>query len=306
VSVSDDPNKTESKYFVGPSGWSYADWFGVMYPAKRSARFDALAFVADYFNAVEVNTSFYRPVPAKMSASWVRRVAHRPSFHFTFKLHRSFTHERQGYGREAVATVLDGLQPVIEASRLGCMLLQFPWSFRRCTDSIDWLKRLACDFGAIRLAVELRHGSWAVPDTLEELGRFGMALCNIDQPKLRQCLGPASHVTATLGYVRFHGRRSDTWFAENVESHERYNYLYSMDELGEWLPRIKEMGAQAEAVYVFSNNHYRGQGPANALQLRSMLEQRPVEVPELLARTYPELEAVRAPSKGEMFPDALF
>ena len=89
---------------------------------------------------------------------------------------------------------------------------------------------------------------------------------NIDQPRLRDCLPPTAQVFGTTGYVRLHGRNAATWFARGLPSFERYNYLYSTPELEEWAGRIRQMLTQARDVYVFANNHYNGQGVANALE----------------------------------------
>jgi len=77
-------------------------------------------------------------------------------------------------------------------------------------------------------------------------------------------------VTSPVGYVRLHGRNYENWFRENAESHERYDYLYTKDELGDWLDRIHQVARQAQDTYVIANNHYRGQAPTNALMLKKM------------------------------------
>ncbi|NOS99026.1 MAG: DUF72 domain-containing protein [Phycisphaerales bacterium] len=291
------------RFYFGPCGWSYPDWAGIVYPSGVSRRFDALEYLARYFDAVEVNVSFYRPVPPRMSAAWIRRVASHARFRFAFKLHQSFTHERGRYSADAVRTYVDGVRPVVDAGRLACVLMQFPWSFRRGPDSLNWLRRLAGDFESIPLAVELRHDSWSVADTHAWLKDAGIAWCNIDQPPLVHCVGPTAVATSPIGYIRLHGRRSDTWFAEGIAAHERYNYLYAEDELREWVPRIHDVGDQADRVYVFTNNHYRGQAPANALQLRAMIEGGPVAVPEALGAHYPALDSITDRSKS--FPESL-
>ncbi len=296
---------SRTAYRVGPSGWSYADWKGVVYPSGASSRFDALAYIARFFDAVEVNVSFYRPVTPRMSASWVSRVSDEPAFRFVFKLHRVFTHERQPYTRTAVNEFLAGLEPVAEASRLGCVLVQFPWSFRRSPQSVEWLRRLGDDFGIHALVVELRHDSWLVPDTASDMREINMGWCNIDQPRLAHCVGPSEHAIGPVGYVRFHGRRADTWFTENAQTHDRYNYLYSTAELHEWLPRVQRVGETASEVFVFFNNHYRGQGPANALELRAMLAGGQVEIPEQMIGHFPHLAPLRRSDVGG-FPTSLF
>ncbi len=297
------PHRTA--YRIGPSGWSYADWNGIFYPAGAPSNFDRLAYVARYFDAVEVNTSFYRPVTAKTSSSWVRRIASFERFRFTFKLHQSFTHERGDYTKRSVDRFVEGVRPVAEASRLGCLLLQFPWSFRRNRGSLDWLRRLADDFRAYPLVAEFRHDDWASASTEDDLRALGMGFCNIDQPALSRCLGPSASATGSVGYVRFHGRRMDTWFAQGIEPFRRYDYLYSSTELEAWAPRIKRVGDVCGEVYVFANNHYRGQAPANALQLRAMMEGSDVAVPSELVREYPELASIRR-GRRDGFSDTLF
>jgi len=298
-------DRTDSKFFIGPSGWSYADWAGVVYPPRRPRGFHALTFLADYFDAVEVNVSFYRLVSPSMAEGWVRRVGKQPRFRFTFKLHQSFTHERDEYSTRSVADFLAGVAPVADAGRLGCVLAQFPWSFRRTEANVDWLRRLAADFAQHPLVAELRHDSWDVPETLELFKSLAVGYCNIDQPPLGHCLGPSGRATSRVGYVRFHGRRADTWFAQKIPPFERYNYLYSPEELSSWVPRIRRVGEHTEQVYVFANNHYRGQGPANALQLRGLLEDGPVPVPPTMVETFPDLKIITSPPSDE-FPELLF
>jgi uncharacterized protein YecE (DUF72 family) len=97
--------------------------------------------------------------------------------------------------------------------------------------------------------------------------------------------------------VRLHGRNAVNWFADNIPTYERYNYLYGEDELREWVGRLNAMGTQAANVYVFANNHYRGQGVTNALELRALLEGSPVAVPEDLLRAYPRLKRIAQPPR---------
>ena len=96
-------------------------------------------------------------------------------------------------------------------------------------------------------------------------------------------------------YVRLHGRNAQNWFAEGVPGFERYNYLYNTDELREWVTRVNALAKHATDVYVFANNHYRGQGPANALEIRAMLDGSRVRVPEQLLQTYPRLKDIALP-----------
>src|SRR5713226_8754188 len=100
---------------IGPAGWSYTDWRGMVYPESAGSRFDTLAFVARYFDTVEINSSFYRPPSPQSAKSWIQRVADNPDFRFTAKLYKVFTHER---GKETAAderAFRDGINPLAEA-----------------------------------------------------------------------------------------------------------------------------------------------------------------------------------------------
>jgi len=287
--MADEP----ARIFVGTSGWSYADWRGIVYP-ERPRTADELRFLAGYLDALEVNSSFYRSPTPRMTASWVRRTADLSDFRFTFKMNRRFTHQRTPWLPTEAQEFRDGLAPVAEAGKLGAVLLQFPWSFRAGEESYDWLHRLADEFGAWPLAVEVRHDSWLADEALYSLKLLNLSVANIDQPQLNRCIAPGSLTTGPLGYVRLHGRRRDTWFADNVEPHERYNYLYRDDELDEWIGRLREISRQSKDVYVFTNNHYRGQAPANAFQILSKLKRDRVPVPDTMFEHFPFLESIAA------------
>jgi uncharacterized protein YecE (DUF72 family) len=284
-----------AKLWIGPSGWSYDDWEGVVYPAQRPRGFKPLAHLARYFNAVEVNTSFYRIPTARMTAAWPGLVP--ADFRFAFKLTQVFTHERDEFpAATEVQAFRDGLAPIRDAGRLGPLLMQFPWSFRYTAEAVEWLRRLADSFPDCDRFVEVRHASWAEPEALEHIRQVG-GYCNIDQPRLRNCLGPTQHVLGRSAYVRLHGRNARNWFAEDVPAHERYNYLYSEDELREWVTRLNAICGQADNVYVFANNHYRGQGVVNALELRALLTGQRVDVPDELRAAYPRLGAIARPAR---------
>jgi uncharacterized protein YecE (DUF72 family) len=292
---------------IGPSGWNYEDWHGIVYPAPAPRRFDALAYLGRFFNAIEVNSTFYHPPAARTVASWVRRVPPPADFKFTVKLWQGLTHRRdEPYDKGAARDFLAALQPMFESGHFGCLLIQFPWSFRCSDDAFDWLAPLADDVRDARPVIEVRHASWDNEAARDRLAALGLSYCNVDQPALRDCIGANAHVTGPIGYFRFHGRRRDTWFAANISPHERYNYLYSPAELEEWTPRIREVAVEAAETFVFTNNHYRGQAPANALQLRAMLGEHRVMVPPPMIDHFPALAGISAPSAREASDRTLF
>jgi uncharacterized protein YecE (DUF72 family) len=111
---------------VGPAGWSYKDWEGFVYPEKPGPKFDPLAYLARFFDTIEINSSFYRPPSASTANSWARRVAHNRGFKFTAKLYRTFTHERGTQTQKDEVDFRTGIDPLSDAGRLGALLLQFP------------------------------------------------------------------------------------------------------------------------------------------------------------------------------------
>jgi len=276
---------------VGPAGWSYADWAGVVYPKPRPKTFDPLAFLAGLFDAMELNTSFYAPVSRRNCEQWLERTAFNPDFRFTAKLWKRFTHERTAvWTADEVKQTRAGLDALHEAGRLGAVLVQFPWSFRNTEENRDWLDEVVSTFNDWPLVLEVRHLSWNEPDVYAELAERGIGFVNIDQPLFANSLAPSARVTSSVGYVRVHGRNYRDWFRKNAGPMERYDYLYPARELKPWAERTQEMAShpRVQDVYVVTNNHVRGKGIANAMMLQAMLTGRKVEAPETLVRAYPQ------------------
>jgi uncharacterized protein YecE (DUF72 family) len=271
----------------GVAGWDYPDWWGPVYPATRPRGFDPLAYLARYVDTIEINSTFYRPAAQTSARRWARRVAHNKNFRFTAKLWQRFTHERAtAWTADEVAAVRQGFDALAESGALGCVLLQFPWSFKRSLESREWLDDVIEAFSLYPLAVEVRHGSWNVPEFYASLTERGVGCVNIDQPVFRNSIKPDAAVTADVGYVRLHGRNYEHWFAEDAAPHERYDYLYSHDELKPWLERIHEIAQRTREAYVIANNHYRGQAAVNVAMLRKLVFDGDVEVPPELEEAY--------------------
>jgi len=275
----------------GPAGWDYKDWAGKVYPAPKPKGFDPLRYLADYFDTVEINSTFYRPAAAKVSKSWVERVKDHRDFRFTAKLYKRFTHERAtAWTREEVDEVRAGLDPMAEASKLGALLLQFPWSFRNTEENREWLRDLTAAFRAYPLVVEVRHLSWNEPEFYAELAQRRMGIVNVDQPMFRNSLPPAARATSAIGYIRVHGRNYKDWFRKAAGRDERYDYLYTAKELKPWAERTKALAEEPSVtdVYVVNNNHFAGQAVTNALMLEAEVTGAKVKVPETLLQAYPK------------------
>lgn len=279
------------KILVGPAGWSYADWEGIVYPRSKPRGFHEAAYLAQYFDTIEINTSFYNPLRPEMASSWLEKVQRNPSFQFSAKLWKRFTHERNASLQDEKACK-QGFEPLAAAGRLGALLLQFPWSFKNTRKNHDYLSGLFMQFMEYPLVVEVRHSSWNQPEIFDWLRTQGVGFCNIDQPVIGRSIAPSEQVTMPVGYVRLHGRNYEQWFTSEEHPERRYDYLYSLDELKPWAGRIGNIARAAEVVFVIANNSFQGKAIANALQLLSILRGAPVSVPESLVKHYPQLAEI--------------
>lgn len=271
---------------IGTSGWSYppstgpGSWTGVFYPLTKT---DELKFYARYFNTVEVNSTFYRPCTPKMAEGWVKRTP--GDFEFTVKAWQQFTHKKGEWTPGEVEEFQAGIVPLVEAEKLGCILFQFPASFKYTPETMDRLKELLEHFAGYPKVVELRHRSW-------EDASLEVPTAFIDEPKfkdsIRQDLGEAR---GPLLYLRLHGRKFDKWWRHELRN-ERYDYLYKPEEIQPYAIRLQSIleNKDIQRAYVFFNNHPNAKAVANAVMLRAQLNI-PVktELPEKLIETYPEL-----------------
>ncbi len=305
---------------VGTSGWSYPSgqgtWNGLFYPKTRSKKagtdtFDELRFYAEHFGTVEVNSTFYGQPRPDVSRSWVERTPE--SFEFALKLYQKFTHPKMF--REAAlksapgahGPLLDllaqvtqsdiddfraGIDPLASAGRVGALLAQFPPSFKDVPASRDYLAQLLRAFSDYPVAVELRHRSWsdAIGETLSLLNSFGAAWVQIDEPKFRFSIRQNYLPNVkSFYYMRLHGRNVAQWW-RHEKSEDRYNYLYSAEELQEFSEIVGAAKELVKKSYLYTNNHFSSKSVVNAVMLKAQLGE-PIdgEYPrELLAR-YPEL-----------------
>ena len=291
---------------VGPAGWSYTDWAGIVYPSRKPAGFHEAAYLAQFFDTIEINSSFYHPSRPEHCKKWVELVSGNPNFLFTAKLWQKFTHAMDAVKADE-REVRAGFDVLREAGKLGAVLLQFPFSFHKTEENISYLKKVLKQFADYPRVVEVRHGTWNDDGFYALLHERGIGFCNIDQPVIGRSIGPSERATSAVGYVRLHGRRYDSWFSDDpaMPPSERYNYLYSEQELKPWAARIKHVSENSESTFVVTNNHFEGKGIVNALQLIHLLTHSTVKVPEPLRQRYPELDriATEPPAEPMLFPN---
>jgi len=296
---------------VGTSGYSFPDWVGPFYPpGTRSG--DFLGYYARHFEAVEVNSTYYRIPPARMIEQMEQKTP--PGFRFVAKLHQSMTHERErdpALYREFLAAI----EPLKAAGKYDGLLAQFPWSFQRTRAALDHLEALRERLPGEPLFVEFRHASWDSPETAPWLRERGLGFCAVDEPALEGLMPPVTMVTAPDAYVRFHGRNARNWwggggserrdetkraptrpraastapdlFGEVASdpvapsappSTDRYDYDYPEAELRGWLDKIRDLASQARRTYLFFNNCHAGQAARNAKLMTELLRQQKLPV----------------------------
>jgi uncharacterized protein YecE (DUF72 family) len=311
---------------IGTSGWNYPSgrgtWNGIFYPPSRGRAkgFDELSFYAEHFNTVEVNSTFYGQPRAEVARAWAARTP--PGFEFSVKLYQKFTHPKmfkQAYvkgvaaGDAAAEALLDtlakpnqsdldefkrGVDPLASSGKMGALLAQFPPSFKSDGPSRDYLASLLRAFADYSVAVELRHATWSdsLGDTLALLNASSAAFVQIDEPKFHLSIRQ-NQLPNIQGfyYMRLHGRNAEQWWKHD-KTEDRYNYLYSPDEVSDFVETLDAAREIVRKAYLYTNNHFSAKSVANAAMIRKQLGE-PLEgeySEEFLAR-YPEVaEGARA------------
>jgi uncharacterized protein YecE (DUF72 family) len=303
---------------IGTSGWSYpagrGTWNGIFYPARAGRgqrRFDELSYYAEHFDTVEVNSSFYRPPGAAMAHRWVERTP--PGFEFSLKLYQKFTHPemfldstgRDPYdlGQADVDEFRRSLEPIATAGRLGALLAQFPVSFKNEPNTEEYLRWLLTAFRDYPIAVELRHRSWSdhAGRTMEILNEHGAAWAQIDEPKFRVSIRQTFRPNVPgLFYMRLHGRNAANWWTHE-RAEDRYDYLYSHDELKPFADTAKEIRKEVRKAYLYMNNHFAAKAVANAAMLKHQLGQPlPGGYPDEFVERYPALAGIVATASASL------
>jgi uncharacterized protein YecE (DUF72 family) len=278
---------TGTALHVGPAGWSYPDWEGIVYPRPKPRGFRPPTYLAQFFNTIELNNTFYRPPSPAYCGRWVQDVRDCDDFLFTAKLWQRFTHDREEpWTKGDARTFREGMAPLMESERLGALLLQFPWSFRYGDASRQHLSRLTDEFRDFPLVVEVRSREWVRDEALDFIRSLGVGFCNIDQPAFESNIPLTSHAFGPIGYLRLHGRNYESWFAEDAGRDQRYDYLYSSAELDNIQTALNDIAARVERMFVIANNHYRGQAVATGLQIVNRLTGRDVGAPGRVAEMY--------------------
>jgi uncharacterized protein YecE (DUF72 family) len=281
---------------VGTCAWSDHEEY---YP-RGLPQGDRLAYYARHFSIVEVDSSFYHLQPSKWYASWAAKTP--PGFVFNVKAYGAMTkhHREPRPGEEDLPEVFRrfeaSIQPLREARKLKALHFQFPPWFTRKPEHIEWVHFCRDFFKDEIVAVEFRHSSWfqgaGRDQTLAFLRCIGAVNVICDEPQVGTgSVPPVVAVTdPRLSIVRFHGRNAGTWYIKGETSAQRFDYLYSRQELQGWVGPVRTLlEPQAEEVHLLMNNNRANYAVRNALDLMDLLgepvpdrDERGVPVPPLL------------------------
>jgi uncharacterized protein YecE (DUF72 family) len=273
---------------------------------------ERLAYYAERFSTVEVDSTFYRIPDAAIVQRWADRTP--PGFVLHVKAFGLMTRHpvrleqlppdlREGMPLDARGRVdrppraaravvfrafLDALEPLRQSGKLGGLLFQLPPYVVPKPASFDYLEWARDQVGGDEMLVEFRHRDWFAEDRRAELLGWlearRMSYVTVDAPRLAAAGVPLTMVAVTgpLAYVRFHGRNAATWSRRGGSAAERFDYLYGRDELAGWVEPLRELAASAEQTFAFFNNNNQtsgvAQAPAGAALLRRLLEQENVPV----------------------------
>lgn len=281
---------------IGTAGWSYKDWVPVFYPKNQSTNFDWLRFYSEYFNFVEVNSSYYTFLNPQIVEGWLRKLEDVDDFTFTLKLHQDFTHNHN-FTQAKVSSILQNLNLLKDSERLSGLLIQFPYSFQFNDANMNYMQKIIELFDGYNRFVEVRHKSWQTKKAKS------ITFCAVDQPNIGESIEFNPVVGNKAMYIRFHGRNEEAWinslnnFGKKQtyeEQSSRYEYLYLPGELVSFNRQIKEVYDKVKDIYIVMNNHPKGNAVANAFELLHLLKDREkIILPETIVKAYPRLRAIQ-------------
>jgi len=260
---------------VGTSGFSFDDWLGRAYP-KNLPKTKMLEFYEQGlgFDAVELNFTYYSLPSAKTMESLMRRTG--SDFQFVVRSHKDMTHEIwEDEGRkklkdtsEAFRVFHEGIKPLEQSGKLGCVLIQMPSYFWPIPDNFRYVRRFPELLPGLPLVVEFRNRSWVRDTAFRMLEETDMGYCVVDEPRLPRLMPFDPRRTSDIAYFRLHGRNQN-WFKASRD--ERYNYLYSKEELGEFIEPVRKVTKGAGRGYLFFNNCHAGAAARNAVLMKQLL-----------------------------------
>ena len=235
-----------------------------------------LAYYAERFDTVEVDSPYYHLPDPAVTGRWAQRTP--PEFVFHVKAHASMTGHEPAEQEQAFAEFRASLEPLELSGKLRGILLQFHPRFVKSDAAKAELSRVRALLDPLVPLVEFRHRSWLEEgersDTLAFLEQSGLAYVSVDAPRTRasNVVPPVAAATHRVAYVRFHGRNAKTWNIRSEKSWQRFDWMYSAEELAEWVGKLAGLAEQADEVYALFNNNRDDFAPRSAMVLRNLLD----------------------------------
>jgi uncharacterized protein YecE (DUF72 family) len=291
----------------GTAGWTDKTLLksGLFYPKGASSAEARLSHYAHHFDLVEVDATYYTLLPPEVAANWLEWTPE--TFRFDVKAHPILTghpvdvtrmpkdlkealiasgHEKRVYPDKMPPELAEEIElrfrtmvePLRAADRLGCVMLQFPPWFTATRGNARRIEQIAEKWQGVRLSAEFRHRSWLEPDRRERLrellGANDIAYVVVDEPDVRAGgVPPVSLVTSPkLALVRFHGKNVAGWEKKGASVAERFDWLYSEEELRAWVEPVKKLSEEVENVHALFNNCVRNYAVLNAKGLSVLLD----------------------------------
>lgn len=262
---------TASAFGIGTCAWAFDDWRRVFYPEHLPAA-ERLAFYSRWFNAVEVDSTFYHVPAAAVAAHWAEVTP--AGFRFSCKLSREITHDRRLRDSDALLKVfLHGLEGL--GDKLGCILIQLPRWFQPRHDEHAFREFIHGLRSGFRWAVEFRDHSWHFPRIVHLLEQHRVAWVWSDLSTLAEADAAAFGFfprTTDFLLVRLMGDLGTKYGPEGGPIHHYREVMWrrtrSMDN---WAARIRQELPELRSAFIFANNHFEGFAPQTAQQIGNLL-----------------------------------
>lgn len=291
---------------VGPAGWSYPDWEGIVYPRHKGPAFHPLRHLSRFVDCVEINSTFYALPTPEVVNSWNQVLSGRPALVLTAKLHRDFTHGTHNVDEATLTKMSEAfrrsIEPIQTSGRLRALLVQFPISFQHGGAELRHLGAIHRHFPELPLVLEVRHASWFTPPALSSVRGLGYSMAHIDLPPAWNHPPVWFDNDGAIGYLRLHGRNKSTWFDARAGRDQKYDYLYTEHEVAELAAHAQRIAKEHDETYVITNNHFSGKAVVNALELIAKLRGHMTLAPAELVHAYPRLQkCTRHAGQQELF-----
>jgi uncharacterized protein YecE (DUF72 family) len=294
------PDGKQHTVHIGMGGWDLHPFNTYFYPQKSKHNFRKLEFYSQFFDCVEINSTFYNPSLSSVHTKrWLNDVSANKNFIFTAKLFRGFTHTYEATKTD-VLSIHKMLDPLLERGMFGGLILQFPYLFTNRHDNRLYLLQLSRIFARFPLFLEVRHRSWYSPLMYNFFQENRLHLINVDLPQINQHVPLTALSWCGAGYFRMMGRNTESWKSpwrlEGDGAHivsDRYHYYYSQRELERLTAMIEQVKEISENTFVIFHNDPEANSLVNGFQLRHLLKRKQrVLVPQNFLRSFPVLKPI--------------